>query len=272
MSTGDVAVLAKDKAATLPLYLDCLSRQSFPKGRIHLYVRANDSSDDTVGILRRWVAANGPRYKSVTEDYSDIGGLRQYGHHEWDGHRFSVLAKIRQASVDHARRLGCHYFVADVDNFVIPDTLQSLLDAHLPVVAPLLRTVHTSYANFFNRAGATGYAVADLPEYYDVLTGKVRGLILVDVVHCTYLVRAEVLGQVCYDDGSGRYEYAIFSDVMRSRGIGQYLDNRRVYGLVGFLGGESARLWGEFDEPDFADRLANLAERPLRIANDGTML
>lgn len=265
-----VAILAKDKAETLPLYLACLEVQTFPRERMHLYIRANDCVDDTVEILRGWVDVLGPEFKSVTADYSDIGGLGHYGPHEWDPHRFSVLGRIRQDSVDHARRLGCHYFVADLDNFFIPTTLQNLVDSGLPVVAPMLRTAHSSYSNFFNRAAPDGYAVVGLPEYFDVLEGRVRGFIQVDVVHCTYFCRAEVLDHISYDDGSERFEYAIFSDVLRNRGIPQYVDNRQIYGLVGFLGGESVELWGGFDADDFAVRLRDLARLPVRVVNDGT--
>lgn len=263
-----VAILAKDKAATLPLYLSCLDIQTFPKDRIHLYVRANDCVDDTVAVLRRWLDRHGGDYKSVTADYSDIGGLAHYGHHEWDAHRFAVLGRIRQESVDHARALGCHYFVSDLDNFVIPSTLQNMVESGLPVVAPMLRTPFSRYANFFNRADPDGYAYIDLPEYDVVLNGQVRGFILVDVVHCTYLVRADVLDQVCYHDGSGRYEYAIFSDTLRRKGIPQYVDNRQIYGLVGFMDGESAEVWGRFEHADYMARIVNLSNIAMRIPND----
>lgn len=273
MSSSDdvvVAILAKDKAVTLPLYLSCLEIQTFPKERIHLYVRANDSSDNTVEVLRRWIDANGRFYKSVTVDYSDIGGLRHYGHHEWDVHRFRVLGQIRQASVDHARRLGCHYFVADADTFVVPTTIENMFESGLPVVAPMVRTPYTEYSNFFPRADSDGYAIVGLPEYTQILTGRVRGFILVDVVHTAYFVRSDVLDQLCFDDGSGRVEYVIGSEVLRSRGIGQYLDNRQIYGVVGFLGGEAAQAWGGFDHVNFTWRVVNLSNEPMRIPNDET--
>ena len=54
------------------------------------------------------------------------------------------------------------------------------------------------------------------------------------VVHCTYLIRHEILDQMSYDDGSGRHEYVIFSENARKKGIPQYLDNRQVYGRITF--------------------------------------
>lgn len=265
-----VAILAKDKAPTLPLYLDCLLNQTFPKERMHLYIRANDSSDSTVELLREWVNRNGYLYKSVTADYSDVGGLRDYRNHEWDAHRFSVLAKIRQASVDHARNLGCHYFVSDVDNFIIPNTLQKLFDTGLPVVAPLLRTVFTGYSNFHSLTDAAGYAVVGAPEYYLLLRGVVRGLFLVNVVHCTYLLRNEVLEWVTYEDNSARHEYVILSERLRCNEVPQYLDNRQIYGLIGFLTGDPETSNGEFEYEEFAQRMNNLECTRAKVVNDDT--
>lgn len=264
-----VAILAKDKAETLPLYLRCLGAQTFPKSRIHLYIRANDSTDDTNAILQAWVHENEDQYKSVTANYADIGGLRQYKNHEWDQHRFSVLARIRQDSVDFARELAADYFVVDLDNFIIPATLQSLYDARLPVVAPLLRTVTDVYANYHFSTDDKGY-LCECREYYDVLNGNVRGFIAVNVVHCAYLIRFEALEHVRYDDGTARYEYAIFSDRLRRKGVGQYLDNRQIYGLVAFLGGQGEANYAGcgFDHDDFVRRLRNLETFPPKLVND----
>ena len=262
-----VAILGKDKAVTLPLFLECLAAQTFPKDRIHLYIRANDSSDATNDILQAWVDEYGPLYKSVTADYADIGGLRQYKNHEWNARRWAILARIRQESVAFAQQLGCDYFVVDLDNFIIPDTLLNLYDARLPVVAPLIRAVHSPYANYHFATDEQGYYFG-CREYYDVLDGNVRGFIAVNVVHCAYLIRYDALEHVTFDDGSKRHEYVIFSDHLRRNGVGQYLDNRQVYGLIAFLGGESEATHGGFHHENFVRRLENLANFLPKTVND----
>jgi hypothetical protein len=50
--------------------------------------------------------------------------------------------------------------------------------------------------------------------------------------------------------------------------VGQYLDNRQIYGLVAFLGGESEATHGGFDHDDFVRRLANLATFTPKLVND----
>ena len=54
------------------------------------------------------------------------------------------------------------------------------------------------------------------------------------MVHCTYLVRADVIPELTYEDASGRHEYVVFSDSARKASIPQYLDNRQVYGYITF--------------------------------------
>jgi hypothetical protein len=56
----------------------------------------------------------------------------------------------------------------------------------------------------------------------------------VELIHCTYLIRNEVLDYVKYNDGSGRHEYVIFSEALRKAGIPQYVDNRNYYGKLTF--------------------------------------
>jgi hypothetical protein len=102
----------------------------------------------------------------------------------------------------------------------------------LGVVAPMLITT-TKYLNLHYATDENGYLKHH--QFYDeILYNRLVGCVKVDVVHCTYLVAADVLSHVSYDDGSGRYEYVIFSDVLRKKGIGQYYDNREFYGFITF--------------------------------------
>jgi hypothetical protein len=232
-----IAILAKDKEHCLDLYLKCIDHQTFPKEKTHLYIRTNNNNDRTKEMLQAW---DKTKYKSVYFDHSDVPEqVQKYGQHEWNNERFKVLAKIRQESVEYARKLNAHYFVIDCDNFIEPNVLDTLLKTHLPVIGPMLRVPNGIpadkkwYANYHNVATSTGY-FEENSMYYRIFAGEVKGLIEVDVIHCTYLIRHEVLNQIKYDDDSGRYEYVIFSDVLRKNNIQQYLDNRQYYGFITF--------------------------------------
>ena len=139
-----------------------------------------------------------------------------------------------------ARELGCDfYFVADVDNFIRPATLRELVALDLPIAAPLLRSIAPEqfYSNYHAEIDANGY-YKGCDQYFWILERRVRGVVEVPVVHCTYLVRADVIPELTYEDASGRHEYVVFSDSARKADIPQYLDNRQVYGYVTFGEGE----------------------------------
>ena len=229
-----VAILAKQKQEILPAWLKSLENWDYPKDRIAIYIRSNDNTDQTEDILRQWVKDNEYKYFSVWQDYESVDSrVSGYEVHEWNQTRFEVLGKIRQLSVDYAYAEGADfYFVCDVDNFLLPDTLSRLVEYNLPVVAPLLYDAgKTAYSNYHNIATPSGYYF-DNQEYYTILNGKVRGLVLCDVVHCTYLIRRDVMPLVRYQDSTDDYEYVIFSRNLRKYDVPQYLDNSRVHGYL----------------------------------------
>ena len=230
-----LAILAKQKQATLPLYLRCIEALDYPKSKIHLYVRSNNNTDRTEAILREWLARVGEQYASVEVDYRNVAEqVQQFAVHEWNQMRFKVLAFIRQQSLQKTLERRCDfYFTADVDNFLRPKTLRALVNVNLPIVGPLLRHEDStnSYSNFHHEIDTNGY-FADSPEYHLLLEQKLRGLAEVKVIHCTYLVRAELIPELTYNDGSERYEYVIFSASARIAGAPQYLDAREVYGYL----------------------------------------
>src|SRR5215475_11179462 len=230
-----LSILAKQKEKVLPFYLLCIEALDYPKSSIVLYVRNNNNTDRTLEILKEWVARVRGEYADVILDTSDVPEeVQQFGVHEWNATRFKVLARIRQESLRQALSLECdYYFVVDVDNFVKPNTLKDLVAAGLPIVAPLLRhsDLKSYYSNYHEKIDARGYYLQS-DEYFWLLFQRVKGLCQVPVVHCTYLVRSDVIPLLSYDDGSGRHEYVIFSDSARKNAVPQYLDTRDMYGYL----------------------------------------
>ncbi len=232
-----VAILAKDKAHLLPLYLELIENQTYPASKIKLYIRTNNNKDNTAEILEKWIEKVKDRYSEVYYDPSDIPEpVQDYKPHEWSILRLKALGRLRKESVEWARARGTHYFIADCDNFIIPETLETLFKTGLPVVGPLLRNADdpaSCYSNYHYDVDENGYFQSS-KYYYDVFYQGIKGLIQVNVIHCTYLIRNEFLDFVTYDDGSNRFEYVIFSDHLRQAGIQQYLDNRKEYGKLTF--------------------------------------
>ncbi len=245
-----VSILAKQKEPSLPLYLKCIEELDYPKSSIVLYIRTNNNKDNTEAILREWVARVGKHYAAVDFDAEDVAEpVESFGVHEWNATRFKVLGNIRNISLRKTHEHCCDfYFVCDVDNFIRPCTLSELVNVNLPVVAPLLRAVSANdpYSNYHAAVDANGY-YRGCDQYYWVLSRRLRGVIEMPVVHCTYLIRRDVIEHLAYIDGTGRHEYVIFSESARKAGVGQYLDNRRIYGYLAFDESGSLHVAGGFD-------------------------
>jgi glycosyltransferase involved in cell wall biosynthesis len=246
-----IAILAEQKEATLPLYLDCIEALDYPKSRIVLYIRTNNNTDNTEQILREWVSRVGHTYNKVEFDADDVPGrVDQYREHEFAAIRFSVSAQIRNESMRRARELRCDfYFVADVNNFIRPATLRELIALDLPIAAPLLRSIAPGrfYSNYHAEIDSVGY-YQDCDQYFWILNRYVRGIIEVPVVHCTYLVRSDVIPELTYEDASGRHDYVVFSDSARKAGIPQYLDNRQIYGYIRYGESDEQHVSGDIEQ------------------------
>lgn len=228
-----IAILVKDKEVVLPDFLHCIYNQTYPKSLCNLYIRTNDNNDKSEEILSDFVKKHGNKYNKVFYDNTSIDNtLKLYQNHEWNVHRFHILGKIRQDSINWALQNKSSYFVVDVDNFITPNTLSELLSLNLPVISPMLIS-NSAYSNYHSDIDNNGYH-ADNQEYFLIYYKKIKGIFEVPVVHCTYLIRHDILDKVSYNDSSNRYEYVIFSDVLRKNNIKQYIDNRFNYGIVTF--------------------------------------
>jgi hypothetical protein len=229
-----IAILVKDKEATLPTFFQCLLNQTFPKERTILYIRTNDNTDKSEELIDQFLTDNRSKYKSVFYDNTSVSEeLKKYKGHEWNSLRFKILGKIRDNSVKYALEHNAHYFVIDIDNFIVPSTLDDMIAvSSLGVIAPML-TTYTAYSNYHSAIDKNGYLLADKMSM-QILLKHVKGCIDVPVVHCTYFIANNILDKVSYDDDSYRYEYVIFSDVLRKQKIPQYIDNRKDYGRITF--------------------------------------
>lgn len=250
-----IAILAKQKEKVLSLFLRSLYEIDYPKTNIVLYVRTNNNTDNTKEILEKWIDEHKNEYAEIIYDGDDIQEkVEKYGVHEWNGERFRALAKIRQASIERCLKTDCdYYFVIDVDNFIFPETLKDLIEADKPIVAPLLRyAVATDeypdtpedkervgdhrcryYSNYHYMVDDYG-SILNEPVYYQLLhrVHGYRGVWDVDCVHCTYLIKRRYLDKLSYLEESDRWEYMVFSSSARKAKINQYLDNRKIYGIL----------------------------------------
>jgi len=233
-----LAILARNKAHTLPKYLECIDHLDYNKKAITVYINTNNNKDETEEILIDWMEKNRSLYKEILFESHSVEELLddQTLPHQWEPTRLRALGLIRNKSLQLAIESGVDfYFVADCDNFVTPETLKTLVDKNLPIVAPLLITIPgpLNMSNFWGDINEYGY-YKDHPFYYQILHYAVRGTFKVPVVHCTYLIRSDCLPKLGYIDGSDQYEFMVFSKKARDQGIDQYICNELDFGTQYF--------------------------------------
>lgn len=228
-----LAILARNKAHTLPRYLKCIDNLEYNKQLITVYINTNNNVDDTQKILDAWVKENQYKYRDIIYDKHEIQESRETRPHEWTPERFKTLGTIRNKSMKKARDNFCdYYFVVDCDNFIKPYTLKELIKKKKPIIAPMLTAIperEDPYSNFFCDVTETGY-YKDHPNYRLILDRNLMGTIKVPVVHCTYLIQTSYIDKLTYTDKTNDYEFVIFSRSARENNVDQYICNDREYG------------------------------------------
>ena len=234
-----VAILCKQKAHCLPLYLKCIYNQTYPKKLINIYIRSNNNTDNSIEILQNWINEHINEYYHIHYDFSDIDQtkykekIENLSPHDWTRERFLILGNIRNLSLQWAYENNSHYFVCDCDNFIIPSTLEDLFKTNLPIVGPLLHRHNHPYSNYHDTVDSNGY-MKQTDAYFLLLEQKIKSLVAVDVIHCVYFIKYDILNKINYIDNTGRHEYVIFSNCARKQNILQFLDTRKIYGKISF--------------------------------------
>lgn len=230
-----LAILARDKAHVLERYLECIENQDYNKKLITIYINTNNNQDNTEEILNNWADKNRFHYQQIIIDSHNIENLPSTDPHDWKPVRFKALGNIRQKSMQKTKEYDCdYYFVVDCDNFISPDTLQTLVKQDKPIIAPLLRSIPEpgdAYSNYFCAVDDSGY-YREHPDYLQILGKTKVGTFQVPVVHCTYLINADCIDKLTYLDGTDDYEFVIFSRSARNNGVGQYICNEKEFGSL----------------------------------------
>jgi hypothetical protein len=264
-----LTILARNKGHILPQFLNCIENLDYNKKLITVYINTNDNHDKTKEMLEDWMKKNESQYKRIIFENHTRLQTQTLRPHEWSVEQLSVLAAIRNKSLEIAKKEKTDfYFVVDCDNFITPCTLKELIKKDKPIIAPLLKPIplnpESRYSNFFAAVTKDGY-FANHPDYDQIRLRKVVGTFKVPVVHCTYLIKSEYLNQLSYIDESDEfeeYEFVVFSKDARKKNIDQYICNEKNFGLLlHFVDGEDFTLEEEckkVKEKNFQEGLSEL--------------
>ncbi len=229
-----LAILARNKAHTLPKYLECIDKLEYNKKAITVYINTNNNSDETEKILRVWAKKNKKLYKKILFDAHSAQELKgdKTRPHLWSPNRLKVLGGIREKSMQKAIEHKCDfYFVADCDNFLTPPSLKTLVSKNKPIIAPMLEPVPgpQTFVNFFYGVTPEGH-YKDHPLYSEIRKRSIKGTFAAPFVDCTYLIRSDEIPNLGYIDSSEDLECIIFSRIAREQGVEQYICNEMDFG------------------------------------------
>jgi len=232
-----LSILARNKAHVLPKYLQCIENLDYDKSAITIYINTNNNDDETEEILEEWARRHGDVYREILFDNHNVKELEKdkSSPHHWNAGRFKVLGRIRTKSLRLAEERGCDfYFVVDCDNFITPNTLKTLVAKDKPMIAPLLYPFPEKgdlYSNYFCDIDENGYC-KHATEYFSIFNGAKVGTFEVPVIHCTYLIRNDVLPYLTYVDGTLDFEFVILSREARKNNIPQFICNEENFGSL----------------------------------------
>ena len=229
-------ILARNASPFLPLFLESISKFDFPRKCIILDIVTNDNSDDTSSILEQWTLRHRREYRQVFYKDESYETIKNETTLTWSDSHFQVIKNIRNASLRKAIENEVDFlFLCDVDVFLLPQTLSSLIDLNLPIVAPLIRFDRSSNieSNFAPTLNSNGWPLFKSDLYGPIVSQTIRGVIEVPLVHCSYLIRKDALEQVSYSNlhSQTRHEFMTFAENARKSEVPMYLDNRKLYGI-----------------------------------------
>ncbi|XP_023029681.2 glycosyltransferase 25 family member [Leptinotarsa decemlineata] len=237
-----VSILVRNKAHTLPYFLSNFQRLDYPKDRMSLRIRSDHNSDESLEILRLWIASVKNDYHSINTEFieEDPRYPHETGPAHWTTDRFNHVIKLRESALEEGRKMWADYLLAiDCDVFLVnPNTLDHLISKNLTIVAPMLRS-DGLYSNFWY--GMTeDYYYQRTDMYKPVLYRQEIGCFNVPMVHSCVLVdlRKQESDQLTYDpsrvqDYKGpNDDIIVFAISANLSGIPLYLCNEVPFGYV----------------------------------------
>ncbi|KAG8225161.1 hypothetical protein J437_LFUL002861, partial [Ladona fulva] len=238
-----IAILARNKAHTLPFFLTLLEGLDYPKSRISLWIRSDHNEDQTLEVLKTWLESSQSSYHSTNIILTDSPPGRhpdEKGLGHWPQSRFKHVIQMREEALEYARKIWADYiWFMDCDTFLINNqTLRLLMSKEVTVVAPMLKS-DGMYANFW--CGMTSdYYYQRTDDYKPILNRERKGCFEVPMVHSSVLIdiRHEISLQFSFNpenipDYNGPTDDIIaFAISVKNAGSTLNVCNDEIYGFI----------------------------------------
>ncbi|KAM7543262.1 hypothetical protein Aperf_G00000013533 [Anoplocephala perfoliata] len=242
-----VSVLVRNKAHSLPYFLHHLEDLDYPKNRMHIDFRLDNTIDKSGRILEAWV-------NEVRDLYHGIDLLMDETNSHpvspnWSKDHHEHLIKLRQSALDRAYELNADFFfILDADVILLNRaTLKQLVEVSsipsrdnpypITVVAPMLNcTTSEVFSNFWGDMNEDGYYKRS-HDYFALKHRHKVGVYPVAMVHTAVLINLQHTRKhrLAFDPPPAGYngpndDIIVFARNAQAMGIKFYLDNREFYG------------------------------------------
>ncbi|XP_023300463.2 glycosyltransferase 25 family member [Lucilia cuprina] len=191
-----VALMVRNKAHVLPLFLSYLERQDYPKERMSLWIHSDYNTDNSIEILTEWLQHVEPLYHKVHKvlDSETQRHQNESSPFDWPRARFEHLISLKEQAKREAKQNWADYiFYLDADVLLTePHTLTHLVELRLPIVAPMLLS-EGLYSNFWCGMSPDYYYLrTDL--YQDIYNVNREGIFQVPMIHSAVLISLNYKG------------------------------------------------------------------------------
>ncbi|XP_040260742.1 inactive glycosyltransferase 25 family member 3 [Bufo bufo] len=236
-----IALLARNAAHALPYSLGALERLQYPKERISIWCVTDHNEDATLEVLRQWLEAVRPLYRSVVcrAQESPRWFPEETGPKQWPKERYEHVMKLRQEALDYARENRADYILyTDADNILTNvQTVQSLMAENKTLIAPML-DAQTGFSNFWCGMTPQGF-YRRTADYYPTKNRQRVGCFPVPMVHSTFLLdlRKEESSKLAFHPPHPKYTWTyddviVFAHSCLASGVQGYICNNHHFGYI----------------------------------------
>ncbi|CAH8641227.1 unnamed protein product [Schistosoma intercalatum] len=263
MPTLCIGVLVRNKAHTLPYFLNGIENQQYPTKRITLIFYVDNTIDSSEIILNEWIQCNKDKYHNIIFEGKDHNITKlEYENLSkmWTQDHYLHVINLRQKLLDEARNIWADFYLSiDADVILMnPLTIEHLINVMLDstvstsksnldhktneniiILAPLMNcTSSEHYSNFWGAMSEEGYYLRS-EHYFDIQKRRIQGVYPVAMVHSIFLINLQFYQseQIGYSPAPINYtgpidDIIIFSRSVQRAEIDFYLDNTQFYGYI----------------------------------------
>ncbi|CAH8678591.1 unnamed protein product [Schistosoma rodhaini] len=258
MPTLCIGVLVRNKAHTLPYFLNGIENQQYPTKRITLIFYVDNTIDSSEIILNKWIQCNKDKYHRIILEVNTTKSEYEHLSKMWTLDHYLHVISLRQKLLDEARNIWADFYLsidADVilmnpltiehlinvmlDSTISKSNLNHKMDENIIILAPLMNcTSSEHYSNFWGAMSEEGYYLRS-EHYFDIQKRRIQGVYPVAMVHSIFLVNLQFYQseQIGYSPAPINYtgpidDIIIFSRSVQRAEIDFYLDNTQFYGYI----------------------------------------